>query len=358
MTIPSRRPVRATLALFLSFLMHTAVAAQTTVTLSPAADGTLYEHATGALSNSSGDGLFVGRTAAGGVRRAVLRFDVAAALPAGAKVLAATLSLNVVRTLATSPVQATLHRVTQAWSEGPSVVLGSGGGGTAALAGDVTWLHRVYPTTTWTTPGGDFVAAPVAALDLPPSGTGTTPVSAGLAAAVQAWIDTPAQNFGWLLKTDELQVGIAYRIDSRESLGVRPQLAVTYVLPAQNAAWGTGCAVGSGPYALAYVGAPIGGTAIQLAQTNGPASAAGVNLFSLGLDPVGAPQPPGCRLYLPLGQPIVSGPLFVGNASGSASATIGVPVGFPGILLVAQAAAIAPGPAGYTLSNAAVACLQ
>jgi hypothetical protein len=357
MHIPSHRLLRAALALFAAHVPATVVA-QTTVTLSPAADGTLYEHPTGGLSNSSGDGLFIGRTAAGGVRRAVLRFDVGAALPAGAKVLAATLSLNVVRTLATSPQQATLHRVTQSWSEGPSAVLGSGGGGTTALPGDVTWLHRVYPNTMWTTPGGDFVAAPFGSLSLPTFGSGSTAVDAGFTATVQGWLDAPAQNFGLLLKTDELQAGIAYRIDSRESLGTRPQLAVTYVAPAQNATWGTGCTVGAGPYVLAYTGAPIGGTTIQLAQTNGPAGAAGFNLFSLGLDPVGSLLPPGCRIHLPLGLPIVTGGLFVGNAAGVATTPIPVPVGFPGVLLVAQAAALSPGPAGYTLSNAAIACLQ
>ena len=70
-----------------------------TVTLAPAADNTLYESATGALSNGAGQYLFAGTTQEGDIRRALLAYDLSA-LPAGATVISATLSLNLSRTIA------------------------------------------------------------------------------------------------------------------------------------------------------------------------------------------------------------------------------------------------------------------
>ena len=71
-----------------------AVAASTTfalaqtldAVLAPVADTTLYEDAAGAISNGAGESLFVGVNAFGQKRRAIARFDVAAALPANARI--------------------------------------------------------------------------------------------------------------------------------------------------------------------------------------------------------------------------------------------------------------------------------
>ena len=66
-----------------------------TVIVPCAADNTLIESATGALSNGSGPAVFVGRNsqAHGSRRRALLRFDVAGAVPSGVIVTRAELIL-------------------------------------------------------------------------------------------------------------------------------------------------------------------------------------------------------------------------------------------------------------------------
>jgi hypothetical protein len=93
-----------------------------------------------------------------------------------------------------------LHRMMADWGEGASVPFGGEGGGAAPGVGDVTWIHTFFATATWTTPGGDYAATP----------SGATPVSqvnqlykwnstSTMVADVQGWLDTPAQNFGWVL---------------------------------------------------------------------------------------------------------------------------------------------------------------
>src|SRR5437870_11970403 len=60
----------------------------TTVTLSPIADNTLYEPGgslTGDLSNGAGQDFFVGQAGVrAGIRRGVIKFDVAGSIPKGA----------------------------------------------------------------------------------------------------------------------------------------------------------------------------------------------------------------------------------------------------------------------------------
>ena len=74
-----------------------------TVSLSPSQDNTLYESMTGALSNGAGAYIFAGNTNLGLARRALLAFDIAAVVPAGATITRAKLTLDMSRTVAGSP---------------------------------------------------------------------------------------------------------------------------------------------------------------------------------------------------------------------------------------------------------------
>lgn len=337
-----------------------ALTAQTTVSVPCAADNTLYFSATGSLSNGAGVGLFVGTTATGAIRRAVLRFDVAAALPANAKVLSATLSMNVAQTTAFLPVAMTGHRLLQSWGEGTSNALGGGGGGAPATTGDATWVHRFFGSSTWTTPGGDFVSAPSFTGGMPSFGPFTTDASAGAAADVQAWLANPTGNFGWLLKAnDETIASTAHRIDSSEiaTPATRPTLNVTYLLPGQNGTWGTGCAVGAGTFQAAWVGTPIGGQTMQIAKSAGPALSIGADFFTLSLNPAGAPLLPGCSVYLPLAE-VIPGSAFLTDASGAGTSSLAIPTGFPGYLINCQAAVLTNNAVGFVLSNSALTVLQ
>jgi len=195
-------------------------------------------------------------------------------------------------------------------------------------------------------------------MSLPVSGPVSSAANAASAADVQSWIDQPATNFGWIVVGDETTGNTARKCDSRESAAGNPTLTVSYIAPGQTAAIGTGCAVGSGTFTLAIVGTPAGGTSVTIAKSNGPALQFGANLFALEVDPAGTLLPPGCRLYLPFGGTIVTGNLFATDAQGAQSDLLALPLGFPGVLIAAQAAVLANNPAGYVLSNAGALCIQ
>src|SRR5262245_27396199 len=103
-----------------------AVAASTTFALAqtadavlvPVADTTLYEDAAGAIANGAGESVFVGVNAFGQKRRAIVRFDVAAALPPRARIVAVELRMQVAQGSTATPMPVTLHRVTAGWNEG------------------------------------------------------------------------------------------------------------------------------------------------------------------------------------------------------------------------------------------------
>jgi len=211
------------------------------VQISPAADNTLYENLAGALSNGSGSFLFAGVTdtfSSNVIRRALLRFDVAGNVPAGATINAATLTLRVTREPESNPGPSlfSLHPVTQAWGEGTSDAAGNEGPGAASTSGDATWLHTFFDTSTWTTPGGDFGAAS-ATQAIDDANQFYSFASATMADEVQDWLDTPANNFGWILIGDEAGTTNARQFPSRENAtpANRPVLTLDYSVPAADA---------------------------------------------------------------------------------------------------------------------------
>lgn len=226
-----------TLPILAAFAL-TASAAAGTVSLAPAQDGTLFEDSLGSIANGAGEWLFAGTTAMESRRRTLLRFDLAAAgIPADAVITDVRLTLTMDRG-ATSALFMSLHRVTSDWGEGASIGFGQQGAGGPAAPGDATWIHRRFPESDsgppaplWTTPGGDFADTPSALL----AAAGPGPLTwsgPGLITDVQAMLDSPAANFGWLLLGDESSTPpTAKRFFSREvsDPALRPALAITYV---------------------------------------------------------------------------------------------------------------------------------
>lgn len=204
------------------------------VTLEPSKDNTLYQSTTGAVSNGAGSAFISGKTNQNQIRRALMGFDVSS-LPAGAIVTDVTLTLHCSAAApGGSPVSFGLHRVLADWGEGTSVAE-PGGTGVAATPGDATWIHRFYDTSTWATPGGDFVAGASASESVGIPGFYSW-TGAGLVSDVQSWLDNPAASFGWILVGGEGTAGTARRFDSREiqDPSFRPALTITYV-PAPGA---------------------------------------------------------------------------------------------------------------------------
>ena len=353
------RLLRCTAALFASSVVATSAFAQTTATIPCSLDNTLYEQATGSLSNGKGPGIFTGLNAIGSKRRALMQFDVASVVPARSKILSATLTLEVMQSTVVLPAPAYGHRVLQSWGEGTSIAGGGGGGGALSTANDATWAHRFFPVVPWNNLGGDYAPTASFTMALPALGVGSSPVSAASTADAQFWLDNPTQNYGWILIMDELLASTARRINSREAtFGQKPSLTVTYLAQGQNGTWGTGCPSGAGTFTTNFVGAPIGGTSIGIVQTNATPNSIGANYFALDLDPIGAPLPlPGCTVYLPLAQ-IIPGNVFLTSGSGTGGSSFSVPSGFPGYLINCQAAVLDPNPLGFLLSNSALICLQ
>ena len=140
----------------LAALAWPALAAAEVVTLQATRDNTLFENATGALSNGAGEHLFAGATGDKGVRRAVLAFDVADFIPAGSTIDSVRLTLNMNRSQRAGAENFPLYRLLADWGEGTSVAAGQEGGGGPATTGDATWIHTFYASSFWATPGGDF----------------------------------------------------------------------------------------------------------------------------------------------------------------------------------------------------------
>lgn len=204
-----------------------------TATLGPARDTTLYQTSpeTADAGNGSGDYLFSGVTKEGLARRALLLFDVASSIPAGAVIDSVELTLNVSKVPnPLNPADVALFRVTSLWGEGSSQAPGEEGQGQVPPdTGDSTWRHTFYDDTFWTSPGGDFLETPRATISIGDQGRYTWASTTGMVADVQSWLDQPASNFGWIVIADESDTKNSKRFDSREIVGdTRPSLVVNY----------------------------------------------------------------------------------------------------------------------------------
>ncbi|QDU83948.1 hypothetical protein Pla163_10490 [Planctomycetes bacterium Pla163] len=244
-----------------AFVLLAPLAAADEVTLAPTSDTTLYSESEG-LANGAGQHLFAGATGALDLRRAPVRFDVAAALPAGATITGVELELTMSKSTAGATFVA-VHRLTQDWGAAGSDADGNEGQGTIALTGDATWGYRFFTTDAWTTPGGDFVATASASTLVGGIGRYTWASTPALVADVQAWLDGTAPDHGWIVLGDESGDQSAKRFDSVDNPtpANRPSLVITFDPPC--------------PPALALqtvrTGVPANPAALLPSSINGPA---------------------------------------------------------------------------------------
>ncbi len=222
-----------------SAAMCTAVvqASGDTVSLGASADTCIFAPSfDNEYSNGVGPLLYAGKNSSGNVRRTLLRFDVAASVPAGATITGATVTLNCNRSALGNNLLFTMHRVLGTWGEGTSDAGDPGGFGVEATPGDASWTFRVYRDTPWTTPGGDFVSSPSTSSVVSTTGSYTFPSTPTLVADAQGWLDNPGSNGGLILVGDEtVEEGpAARRFASREYsvAAERPSMTITYTPPA------------------------------------------------------------------------------------------------------------------------------
>src|SRR5690606_5220039 len=180
----------------------------------------------------AGEFIFAGRigtNAPGGPynRRALLAFDVAEAVPAGARIDSVRLHLVIAQASFALNPQFAIHRLTRDWGEaGPDA-----GAPAAPGAGGPAWPHAGDDTETWSQAGGGCGStASSSFLFGTCAGAGEVASSEGLVADVQLWRDNPSSNFGWILLGDESQDHSAHKFHSREATteNNRPRLTIYY----------------------------------------------------------------------------------------------------------------------------------
>ncbi len=219
------------------------------VTLLPTKDNTLYEPIAqdSFLDKSDGAGptMFTGRVkdadadpgtgTRAALRRAVLAFDIAGNIPAGATIDGVQLTLYCDKVKLTTAFSVGLRRLNSNWGEGTSNTGNSQQGrGEAPTTNDATWHHTFYSGQLWITPGGDYSGTISATRTVGSTGFYIWGSTSGMVADVQAWLNTPSQNFGWIILGDESRTETTKRFGTRESTGNtggvswKPSLVVTY----------------------------------------------------------------------------------------------------------------------------------
>jgi hypothetical protein len=346
---------------FLAVLFATAAALPSlaqgpvTVTMVADQDNTLYQSATGASSNGSGDYLFAGVNGQGEVLRAVLRFDVVNNVPAGSRIVSASLQLHASGTGAASAMTVGAHRLLIDWGEGASVATGQLGVGAPAALFDATWLHRFWPGTWWVHPGGDFAATASGVATTTAGGFQTWTSTSALVADVQQFLNQPVLNYGWLLKCPvETTAGDTRCFHSREctTSAFQPQLTVVYLPYGAVMSVGTGC---TGSNAQPLLLSPVGpvGMSFALGLSAGQPGVVAAHAVSFGIATQPLPLYAGCSLLLERNQGIATHAVLLLDGSGSGTTPFPVPNWFTGMEVALQSLALDPGlPARFVLSNA------
>jgi hypothetical protein len=206
-----------------------------TVYIAASKDNTLIQNPSGSLSNGSGPYLFVGRTnqSSNSLRRSLVHFDVASALPSGARIKSAQLMFYLSKSQGFI-VGISLHRVLNDWGQGISYA--TGGSGAPVEDDDATWHHTFHPESLWTTMGGDYVMDESAVIAVGPDKGSYIWESIKMIEDVESWTMNPEENYGWILIGDENSPQSVMRFSSREvtcsdaalSTEVPPILMVTY----------------------------------------------------------------------------------------------------------------------------------
>jgi hypothetical protein len=228
----SKLAFRRVLVFVIAAALSTALFRADVVVLEPVKDNTLIEEPAGSLSNGAGPHFRAGRTSqgVGSIRRGLLSFAPASAIPPGSLVTNIFLTLHLSQTNG-GPAVVSLHRVLTDWGEATSTT--GGGAGAPAMPGDATWLHTFYDSYFWSRPGGEFDSTPSAGIVVDQPGFYTWGSTPRLLEDVQLWLDFPGSAHGWLLLGDESAPTTAKRFDSRENgePSLRPNLTVEFIPP-------------------------------------------------------------------------------------------------------------------------------
>lgn len=163
-------------------------------------------------------------------RRGLIRFDLSA-IPPGSTVTSATLNLTVIKVPSTAAVDSTfdLFRLTAGWNEGDKV----GNAGLLATSGEATWNSSMHGTVGWSVPGARSNTAPSVSASRALAGAGSYAwTGPGLVSDIQAWVDNPGTNFGWLIMCEaESSLRSVRGFAARENGTNFPMLEIGYTPP-------------------------------------------------------------------------------------------------------------------------------
>lgn len=204
-----------------------------TVTLTASADTSLFELDPGNNLGGSSD-VAAGTIRTGQRSRALFKFELSS-LPSNATVSSATLTLKVVRVPSGGGPSSTfnVHRVLQSWGEGTK----GGARGSTASPNEASWNQRLTGASSWSAPGAaagsDYASSASASTSVSGTGSYSFGSSSGIVDDVQAWLNNPSSNFGWILISQSESVSkSARRFGARESGGNAPTLFIQYSVPA------------------------------------------------------------------------------------------------------------------------------
>jgi hypothetical protein len=126
------------------------------------------------------------------------------------------------------------------WGEGSKRnVAGRPLEGAPAATGEATWNARFYPDVSWSAPGAaapvDFINSSSATNFIRGTNTYAFDSTSTLIADVQEWLNNPASNFGWLLRSEMETTPLSNRrFASREDTNNAPRLVIDFSLPTAN----------------------------------------------------------------------------------------------------------------------------
>jgi hypothetical protein len=236
-------------------LIASPIASAAVVTFGASKDASIFS-LTANNSDGAGPGLFAGTDGNLSKIRSPIEFDIAANVPAGATITGVQVTLFL-GTVAgggggggtdTTPRQIELHRLSDDWGEGATggaaITIKDTGAGFAANPGDATWNARLFSSTPWATPGGDFAPTASAATTVSQTidAAYTWTSTPAMVSDVQNGLDNPSTNFGWMIEnSDETDARTFRAFWSREATNaaLRPQLQVTFTAVPEPAAAAT-----------------------------------------------------------------------------------------------------------------------
>ena len=223
----------------------TSICLSDAITLRPVADTALYQNQPD--NNLGGElTLPVGATETNNtgrvdINRGLIKFNIASTVPSNTTISSVTLLVTVMRVPAELPrVDSvfSLRRMLKDWGEGTNVSQTVGPSGSSAEAGQATWNARFYPNVLWSLPGAaapiDFTNTVSATAFIRGTNRYTFNTTPALVADVQAWLNNPAANFGWILRSEnETTEFTNRRFASREDAVNAPSLLIEYSLSAR-----------------------------------------------------------------------------------------------------------------------------